>query len=47
MASREGEVGEDGEVGMLPGATEPTAVLSVSAQERRKTRTLGQCLQII
>lgn len=47
VASRGGEVGEDGEVGMLPGATEPTAVLSVSAQERGRTRTLGQCLQII
>ena len=42
------EVGEDGEVAMLPGATdEPTAVLYVSAQESRRTRTLGQCLQMI
>lgn len=48
VASRVGEVGEDGEVTMLPGATdEPSAVLSVSAQENRRMRTLGQCLQII
>lgn len=41
-ASEVGEVGEDGDGAVLPGATdEPRAVLSVSAQESEEKRTLA------
>ena len=47
MASKVGEVGEDGDGAVLPGATdEPTAVLSVSAQESQEKEDLSS-LQII
>lgn len=47
VASEVGEVGEDGDGAVLPGATdEPTTVLSVSAQESQEKENLSS-LQII
>ena len=42
VASEVGEVGEDGDGAVLPGATdEPTTVLSVSAQESQEKEDLS------
>lgn len=46
MASKVGDVGEDGEGAVLPGTTdEPITVLSVSAQESREKEDLSNVFQ--